>query len=73
MILAPLKSRLLIALMASALLMPAAASAQSGDGWRKGSSTVGELKHPGRRVKSVLVQCPAGCMALRFGWEWKFG
>ncbi|CUX36282.1 hypothetical protein AGR4A_Cc80220 [Agrobacterium tumefaciens str. B6] len=26
-----------------------------------------------RRVKSVLVQCPAGCMLLRFGWEWKFG
>lgn len=46
MILAPLKSRLLIALMASALLMPAAASAQSGDVWRKGISTVGELKHP---------------------------
>ena len=46
MILAPLKSRLLIALAASAVLIPVVASAQSADVWRKGISTVGELKHP---------------------------
>lgn len=46
MVLAQLKSRLVIALAASALLMPAFASAQDADGWRKGISTVGDLKHP---------------------------
>ncbi|NWJ24507.1 extracellular solute-binding protein [Rhizobium sp. RM] len=47
MVLAQLKSRFVIALTASALLMPAFASAQDEQGWRKGISTVGDLKHTG--------------------------
>ncbi len=45
MVLAQLKSRFVIALTASALLMPAFASAQDEQGWRKGISIVGDLKH----------------------------
>jgi microcin C transport system substrate-binding protein len=46
MILARLKSRLVVLLAASTLIAPLTASAQDAAVWRTGVATVGELKHP---------------------------